>query len=235
MEKPELQASKLTATISPSATKLEHLSGADFPALGTNIAAASFQETSSDAAEIEPHSRSNLGLGHVSHPNQTTPFELAEAASITSDSAMKRKPVLQTNQLVSQSTTPDLGLTPHPRPTSNPNSASLSQTTPRDSLLPPENLLAGDAGRAGSIGLSPTPGDMRPSFLGSNSVAATVDEEMAWLETEQDRIRERKERLREMQELKREEERLAKEEDELRKRMRAAKHGVRRVTDNEVV
>jgi len=38
-----------------------------------------------------------------------------------------------------------------------------------------------------------------------------------------------------MQELKREEERLAKEEDELRKRMRAVKHGVRGVTDNEVV
>jgi hypothetical protein len=234
-EKPELQASKLTETISPSATKLEHSSGADFPELGTNIAATSFQDTSSGAAEVEDHSRRNLGLGHVSHLNQTTPFELAENASITSDSAIKRKPVVQTNQPVSQSTTSDLGLTPHPRPTSNPDSASLSRTTLGDSSLPPGNLLAGDAERASSIGLSPTPGDTQPSFLGSNSVAATVDEEMAWLEAEQDRIRERKERLREMQELKREEERLAREEDELRKRMRAVKHGVRGVTDNEVV
>ena len=144
--KPELQASKPTEALPTSTTSPEASSGAGFPKPGgINIATSSVRETSSDAAGIEGHSRSNLGQDQMSNPNLIMPSELAESVSITSDPAIKRKQVLVSKQRVTQPATSDLGQTAHPRPTSNLDSASLSQTTQRDSLPPPENFVAEDA------------------------------------------------------------------------------------------
>jgi hypothetical protein len=233
IDKPELQASKPTDIISPSVTKLEHASGETYSGFGTNLAATSVQGSGNNAADIEDHSSRNLSLGRASHPSQTRPFELPETASITSDSAIKREQVPLSGRPVSPSIPAELGLNTHPRPNSNPDSTSPSQTTLKDSLLPPENLL-GDETRP--IELPITEGDIQPLSLSSEKVASpTVDDELAWLETERDRIRERRERLREMQGLKREEEKLAAEEDQLRKHMRAVKHREKGSSDNEVV